>query len=371
MSASNASRGLGPEARDLLRGPSLAVVFVDADGVIGLWGPEAQSLLGYRADEICGMPAAGLLAAPDDGDTVRQAHERGTTGQVWDGVVSLRHRDGHTVEVAVRVRPVERREGRAGWSVSAADAREAERDYVDRAILEALFNQSPISVTVMDGELRHHRVNAAAERITGFPAEQLIGRRIGELTPRGGVEEIEGVLRRVRDTGEPVLDVNFAGYVPSDPDREHVWSLSSFRLTDPAGGLLGMCQTFVDVTEGQRAQQRLAMLAEASERIGSTLDLMSTAQELAETSVPGLADFVSVDLLEAAVRGEDLKLDTAKGQVLLRRAGFCSVRKSSADAAYPVGDTMTLHAGTLQAQCLTEGRSILAHTAVSGDWPEP
>ncbi|WP_329353159.1 PAS domain S-box protein [Streptomyces sp. NBC_01261] len=261
MSASNASRGLGPGARDLLRGPSTAVVCVDADGMIFLWGPEAQSLLGYRADEICGTQAVELLTVQEDRDAARAAHERGLTGRIWDGVIGLRHRDGHSVEAALRVRPVERAEGRAGWSVSAADAREAERDCVDRAILEALFSQSPISVTVMDAGLRHLRVNAAAESITSFPAELLIGRRIGELTPRGGVEEIEGVLRRVRDTGEPVLDFKFAGYVPSDPDREHVWSLSSFRLTDPAGGLLGMCQTFVDVTEGHRAQQRLALLA--------------------------------------------------------------------------------------------------------------
>lgn len=370
MSASNASRGLGPGARDLLRGPSTAVVFVDADGMISLWGPEAQSLLGYRAEEVCGTPAVELLTVQEGRDAVRVAHKRGVTGQVWDGVVGLGHRDGHTVEVALRIRPVERGEGRAGWSVSAADAREVERDYVDRAVLEALFNQSPISVTVMDAELRHQRVNSAAERITSFRAEQLIGRRIGELTPRGGVEEIEGVLRRVRDTGEPVLDFKFAGYVPSDPDREHVWSLSSFRLTDPAGGLLGMCQTFVDVTEGHRAQQRLALLAEASEHVGSTLDVVRTAQELADTSVPGLADFVSVDLLEAAVRGEKLNPDTVTGRVLLRRAGFCSVRQGSAAAAYPVGDIMALHPGTLQARCLTEGRSVLARRLGTDDWPD-
>ncbi|WP_329353161.1 SpoIIE family protein phosphatase [Streptomyces sp. NBC_01261] len=97
---------------------------------------------------------------------------------------------------------------------------------------------------------------------------------------------------------------------------------------------------------------------------------MRTAQELADTSVPGLADFVSVDLLEAAVRGEELNADAVKGRVQLRRAGFRSVEQGSADAPYPVGDTTVLHPDMVQARCLVEGLSVLVRGADTDGRPD-
>lgn len=368
MSASNISRGLGPGAEDLLQGLFAAAAFVDEDGMISLWGPEMESLLGYPAGEVCGTPWVDLMASAADREAALAALERWVTGQGWDGVLGLRHRNGHELKIALRIRPAASEAGRAGWSVSAADMQQLEREQVDRAILEALFSQSPISVTVMDYELRHQWVNVAAEHITGFSAEQLIGHRIGELTPRGGVEAIEEVLRRVRDTGEPVVDLHISGHVPSDLDREHVWSMSSFRLTDPVGGFLGLCQTYVDVTEGHRAQQRLALLAKASERIGTTLDVARTAQELADTACPQLADFVAVDLLEATVQGEEPALDPVNGQVLLCRMAVSSDREGDPQVGHPDGENVMFRPGALQGQCLTGGRSVLVQRLSTEEW---
>ncbi|WP_043236194.1 hypothetical protein [Streptomyces violaceusniger] len=113
-------------------------------------------------------------------------------------LLGLRHRDGHEVKVALRVRPVLCEVGRAGWLVDARDAQEAEQERVDRAILEALFSQSSISVTLMDDELRYRSVNATAVRDSGVPAERLIGRRIGDDTPDFNLTAIEELLCRVR-----------------------------------------------------------------------------------------------------------------------------------------------------------------------------
>ncbi|WP_416985190.1 SpoIIE family protein phosphatase [Streptomyces sp. T028] len=53
------------------------------------------------------------------------------------------------------------------------------------------------------------------------------------------------------------------------------------------------------------ARRRLELLSEASARIGTTLDVRRTAEELAETAVPRLADYVTVDLPDAVLRGEE------------------------------------------------------------------
>lgn len=290
MDLSRSAAGTGTKPEDSSPGACAAVAVVDDSGRISLWSSQAEALLGYRAEEVCGTPAVALLSGPEDRKSAPTARERHSAEQDWNGVRNLRHRDGHTVRVALRVRPLQSREGRAGWSVSAADAQQVEGGEVDQAILHALFAQSPIAITVTDGELRHRWVNAATERFAGVPAERLIGRRIGEATPAVDAEAIERVLRRVRDTGEPVIDFRGRGRAPSDPDHERVWSGSSFRLTDHSGHLLGLCQTYVDITEGDRAQRRLALLTEAGAHTGTTLDVVHTAQELADAAVPEIAD---------------------------------------------------------------------------------
>ncbi|WP_326793134.1 SpoIIE family protein phosphatase [Streptomyces sp. NBC_00841] len=367
MRVPKVSGGLDAGSGDPLSGACTAIAYVAGNGAIFLWSPQAEALLGYPAEEVCGKPAVDLLTAREDREAAVAAQVRHTAGQSWDGVLGMRHRDGHQVSVAVRVRPLLSKEGQAGWSVRAADARAVEREEADRAILEALFSQSPIPVTVMDTELRYLWVNAATERVTDLPSERLIGRRIGDDSP-DSAPTIDRVLSRVRDTGEPVVDFQVLGRLASDPDREHVFSASSFRLTDGAGRVLGMCQTYIDVTDGYQAQQRLALLTEAGVRIGTTLDVMRTAQELADAAVPGLADFVAIDLLEATVRGEEPAPGPVAGEVRARRSGLRSIREHAPEAVFVVGETVAFHPGTPQVRSLATGQSVLVRKLDADEW---
>ncbi|MGW0561541.1 ATP-binding SpoIIE family protein phosphatase [Streptomyces sp. NPDC003016] len=59
------------------------------------------------------------------------------------------------------------------------------------------------------------------------------------------------------------------------------------------------------LTDRFPARSRLLWLSEASTRIGTTLDLDRTARELAEFTVPRLADGAAVDLLESVLLGQE------------------------------------------------------------------
>ena len=60
----------------------------------------------------------------------------------------------------------------------------------------------------------------------------------------------------------------------------------------------------LDVSERARNQRRLALVDEASARIGTTLDIGRTAEELLEVAISRLADVGAVDLLATVIDGD-------------------------------------------------------------------
>ncbi|MEU6200992.1 SpoIIE family protein phosphatase [Streptomyces sp. NPDC047061] len=353
--------GGGEEAVPPGPNPYPVCACVDQAGTVLLWSEEAEALLGHRAADVCGTPVVALLTRRADREAALAARDREEGGRGWDGVVALRHRGGHEVSVAVRVRPLVNGEGRAGWSVTAADARRTEREETDRAILRASVGQAPIPVTVVDGDLRYRLVNAAAARTFARTDEPPpAGLRLDADPADAGLRTMEQVLRRVRDTGEPVLDLTVRGRPEDDPDREHVWSLSTFRLTDPADRLLGVCQTYVDVTEGDRAQRRLALLSEAAERIGASLDVARTAQELADTLVPALGDLAWVALSDATLQGDEPSKMFGPGRWHLRRIGVAAVDGRWPAALPAQGQTLPSLPNLAFLRALGHGETILA-----------
>ncbi|WP_143678373.1 ATP-binding SpoIIE family protein phosphatase, partial [Streptomyces rhizosphaericus] len=101
------------------------------------------------------------------------------------------------------------------------------------------------------------------------------------------------------------------------------------------------------------ARRRMELLSEASARIGTTLDVHRTARELAETAVPQLADFVTIDLPDAVLRGEE-PLDPRNG---LRRAVVHGIHDDC--PFYPVAKRIDYRPTTPQLRCVNTGMAIL------------
>ncbi|MEV8531568.1 SpoIIE family protein phosphatase [Streptomyces sp. NPDC051211] len=101
------------------------------------------------------------------------------------------------------------------------------------------------------------------------------------------------------------------------------------------------------------ARRRLELLAEASNRIGTTLDVTRTAWELAETAVPRLADFVTIDVPEAVLRGEESVRPTNE----MHRTVVHGIREDC--PFYPVGEQVVLRPTTPHMRCLATGQPVL------------
>lgn len=342
-----------------------ATMVIDAqDTVIG-WSPAAERLLGYPSQEIVGRPLSTFLSS-------------GPTPSVSPLPLSLqgneiraaRSREGREVVVATAVCPLPGA-GRAVRVLVATELKQLRMWDARMALLHGLATQSPVGLAIYDTELRLTWCNAAYEREIGRPFAEFRGLRADELyaegrfVTKGHPPTLEAVMRRVLATGEPFLDLHFQGRPPSDPETDHLWSCAYYRLQDADGHVFGVCEDAFDISDRQRAQQRLALLVEAGRGIGTTLDVMVTARKITEVAVPEFASVVTVDLASEVLEGEVPATDGSAPMPLVRAARCPSadhharkpdVASPSSRVAYP--------SGSPQDRCLSSGGLVLDDTTL-------
>ncbi|MEU6972060.1 SpoIIE family protein phosphatase [Kitasatospora aureofaciens] len=100
------------------------------------------------------------------------------------------------------------------------------------------------------------------------------------------------------------------------------------------------------------SRQRLSLLSDAG-RLGSSLDVTRTAEQLTEVAVPKLADFAAVDIPDAVLSGEE---PPGLGEPL-RRVALSGIRSFS--HLYEVGDVIQYGWQSPQAISLAAEESIL------------
>ncbi|MFG3722941.1 SpoIIE family protein phosphatase [Streptomyces massasporeus] len=351
-SASVPGEGSGAPPEGLVDEAATAKALVDGQGIVTGWSEGARRLLGYRASEVIGRPGAALLA---DGPPPEALTSLLTLPR-WSGRATLLHREGHalTVNLLAHLRQDGDRHGE--WLLLTAVGRpEVSPD--DDAFLRRSFTQSTCTTALYDTGLRLVRANADMERVIGLPEEAMRGLRVSEIVHHPQADRAEEAMRRALDTGERQdlqVSLQLAGH-----ERPSVWNVSLAPVRAGDGRTQGVLLSAHDMTEQHVARQRLVLLNEASLRIGSTLDLERTAQELADVAVPRLADFVTVDLLPSIDDGDDPPAGAPHGPVRLRRVAHQSVLEGCPEAVVPNGTVAVYPDKSAAAECLAAGRPLI------------
>ncbi|WP_326573785.1 SpoIIE family protein phosphatase [Streptomyces sp. NBC_00481] len=329
----------------------VASAAVDARGLVIAWSAGARRVLGYTHGEVVGRRAVDLLAEalPDS------ARSRLAEPADWRGPVHARHRDGHDVELELEAHPLLGSAGEAQWFLTATVPEPAAR------LRRWALDQLPVPIALFDQDGLAVSANSAMEGVMGRPQEDLLGRRVGVsadgMRRLPGFEELDDAVQRVLRTGEPMP---YEAWLRAPGEtHEHAWLVSLSPLKDGAGDVRGMCLAAIDSTEQFLARRRLTMLNESSNRIGSTLDVTRTAEELAEVCTDHLADFVVVDLLDSVLAGEEATLSPGAAPLVFRRTAQRSVLEGCPEAAVPVGSRHTYHEGSPPGRALTTGRALL------------
>ncbi|MFJ3776889.1 SpoIIE family protein phosphatase [Streptomyces sp. NPDC090075] len=347
---------------EFLDASSDAAAVLSAEGVVIGWTRGAEALLGHPAAEVVGRPAARLLAMRADPARAAGVAERCRSGMGWSGLIQVRHRDGRGIDVALRVSASFSMDGGECFLLSAREQRP--QWAMGQSVLDGFLTRSPIGMAVMDLDLRYVWLNDTLERFGGVPREQRLGRRLSELLPGLEATTIEGLMRKVLTTREPVTDYEYLGWSWADPHRPRAYATSFFPLVDTGDSVTGVCYLVTDVTERWSVRQLLSMVNEAGTRIGTTLDVLRTAQELADFAVPRFADFVIVDLLEPVLSSEGhgawlTDAGPAPVRPVMRRAALKTVREGHPEAVARVGDRVDFLPPPHGVDLLIRGEPIL------------
>ncbi|MFF3073290.1 SpoIIE family protein phosphatase [Kitasatospora sp. NPDC057936] len=199
---------------------ALAAAVLDDRGTVTRWSAAAAELVGREADEVCGYPVRDLLARNPEKPS------RAASGAVpTAGRALLRHRSGHTVDVAFRTMPLE---------------------------------------------------GSSDVLVLAHPA-------------RPGAQRAEADARTAATEADAAV-------------------------------------------EQQRTLRHLDVLHQAALRVGGSLDVERTAQELADVVVPALGQLASVDLADAVLAGDEPPRWIGGGDPHMRK-----VAVASADGTWPAG----------------------------------
>ncbi|MGW3852765.1 SpoIIE family protein phosphatase, partial [Streptomyces fagopyri] len=350
-----------------------AIAMLDDHGTVVGWTQAAERLVGYSPRDVVGRSAALVVPPSQDAPTIAAYVEGYRTQDGWTATTAVRSRDGRVLDVSRRVSMLRGRNGTVRWLVSVADIDEIARSTAVGSMREPFLTRAPIGIVVRDRQLRCTWVNDTIEDHDGVSRQRRLGR--GPVDTRPGFEAgaIEAVMRQVLRSGTTRVH-EYRAWLPTSPRRMRVLAVSLFCLKDADGRASGVCTISVDVSESRQARERLAVLNEASTRLGGTLDVMQTSQELADLAVPLLADYVAVDLEQSVPfgAGPSVRIGST-GQHLprLRRAGLASVRHGVPESPWTRGESVSVPPASPFAHVLRTGRAHLepALGSAPGAWP--
>ncbi|MFF2167335.1 SpoIIE family protein phosphatase [Streptomyces sp. NPDC058175] len=317
------------------------LMVVDGAGVVVDWSRHAEELLGHPAVEVVGHPATGLVRPAPEASGHAVGHE----------LVALCHRSGRAVDADLRVRPWLRKDGSVAWAVFQGAADENKVSGVGTTVLEALFTQAPVAMYVLDPTLRITACNPAAQAMSREVPERIVGGRLSDVYDYPASDEMQSILHGVLDGGADRAACFYAGKASEAGCAARV---SVFRLEDRRGAVQGVAALMLDVTQREQAAARSRVVDAARERVGRTLDLAATCQDLVDALVPGFADVAVVEVVEAVVHGQDPPPGPLGRDVPLRRAAFRRSGGEQQVQAHPIGDVRSLPYPTPYTQALTD-----------------
>ena len=122
--------------------------------------------------------------------------------------------------------------------------------------LQGLYQEAPVGLCSLDTNLRYIQINDWLAALNGLPVEAHLGRTIREVLPdvAAGVEQ---QLRKVMETGEPIIDGRVDAETPAHPGVVRNFQHHYYPNRSEGGRIVGVSCVVADITERKRAEEAL------------------------------------------------------------------------------------------------------------------
>ncbi|HYF38670.1 MAG TPA: PAS domain S-box protein [Gemmatimonadales bacterium] len=269
-----------------------AIVSKKLDGTILTWNASAERIFGYSAAEMVGDTVYRLIP-PELHDDERQILSRISEGQHIAHFETIRrHKNGTLLPVELSISPVRDESGTiVGASSIKRDISERKRALETAAQLAAIVQSSDDAILskALDGTVLTW--NAAAERMYGYTASEIVGHSIYAIIPGELQGEEQDILRRVA-RGEHVAHYETVRR-RKDGARVNI-SLTISPIFDASGRIIGASSIQRDITERMRAEEAMRQAAKM-EAIGMLAGGLAHDFNNQLYAVSGFAHFIGRD----------------------------------------------------------------------------
>jgi len=250
---------------ELLHAAVDAAVVADATGAIVYLNREAESLFGYRADELLGQPIETLMPEEfrDRHRHYREAYTDAPRARPLLSGLDLygRRKDGSCFRAEIALTPISTEAG----LLVASTIREVNAADESEAYFRMLLESAPDAMIIVDDKGKIAIVNAQAVEMFGYHRDELLGQKIEMLLPRRIRDRHRNHRRRFAASPElrPMgPDLDLIGRRKDGSEFPVEISLS------PVGTSSGTFVSSVirDVTDRKRMEQEIIAARQAAER---------------------------------------------------------------------------------------------------------
>lgn len=240
------------------------------------------------------------LLHPEDRPAAQEAWRHSlATGEPYAAEYRLRHRSGTYLWVLGRALPVRDEKGAIRrWMGTSTDIDDLKRTSEElgraSALLRLIGDSSPDLIYAKDRDSRLLYANRAAQRVIGFPLDDILGRNdLDWAIDKAQAEQIIAHDRTVLATGD-MLDVD---EVFTDPaGRTTFFRSVKAPLRDAEGTIIGLVGITSDMTQRRQAEERERLLArEIDHRSKNLLAVVQSVVQLTRAD--------DADTLKRAVTG--------------------------------------------------------------------
>ena len=299
-----------------------ALVGMDQEGVIRFVNRQTEALFGYDRDQLIGRHIDILV--PETLYLVYAQHREDyftdprTRSSGLDLELTARMRDGRDLSVNISMSSIDT--GDVLLVITARRDVIKQRRAVEGAQLTAAiveFSDDAIIGSTLEGVVTSW--NPAAERMYGYPSQEIIGTYVGRLSPQHRASELKDCLARLKagqavERLETVRARRDGTVFPA--------SITMAPIRDEDGAIVGVSVICRDVTEQRKAleaAQRMAAIVDGSHDaiISGSLDGVITSWNPAAEAMYGYSgrEIVGKSIRLVIPSGRTLEIATILGRI--------------------------------------------------------